>query len=175
MKTRSRSQHSPKTRPVVALLIVVATLFLLAGRSCGVVGALLSASVERLLGAAGTGLLIATAWALAFILATPAGTLTRIIVALWHACVTRRHTAAVVVMKSGSGGTTRRGGGVDAGESTTVSVLAPRDRMALKDVSTALKNLGYEKHEYEPLVSQMDPTAGFEKNVKSALKALRVN
>jgi len=169
MKTRSRSSHSPKTRPVLALLIVVSTLFLLAGRSCGVVGALLSASTERLLGVAGTGLLCVTAWALAFILATPPGTATRMIVALWHATVTRRHTAAVVVIRP------NRGEGVDAGRGATVPALAPTARRELQAVKDALKGLGYEKYEIEPIVSQMDPAAGFEKNVKSALKALRVN
>lgn len=188
MKTR-RSHAAPKTRPVAALLIVVFTLFLLAGRACGVAGALLSASVERLLGAAGTGLLVATLWCIAFILATAPGTATRLVVALWHATVTRRHTAAVVVIKSRSGGDSARGEGVDAGPVTTVSTLAPRHpfannvapalapalRRELQTVRDALKHLGYEKHEYEPLVARMDPTAGFEKNVKSALKALQAN
>ena len=68
-----------------------------------------------------------------------------------------------------------RSEGVDVGPGPTMSVLAPRDRMALQDVRTALKGLGYEKNEIEPLIAQMDPAAGFEKNVKNALKALRVN
>jgi hypothetical protein len=164
MKTRRNA--SPKSRPVAAILIVATTVFLLLGTRCGVLGALVSGSVRELLGAAGTGLLVATAWALAFILATPSGTLTRMVVSLWRACVTPRHRAAVVVMKTQA-------------ELPPVAVqklaLSPSNRMALKDVSTALKNLGYEKHEIEPIVSQMDPSAGFERNVKSALKALRTN
>ena len=52
MKTR----NAPKSRPVAAVLIVAATVFLLLGRNCGVLGALLAGSVDRLLGAAGLGL-----------------------------------------------------------------------------------------------------------------------
>ena len=167
----SRRHTSPKTRPVAALLIVVATLFLLAGASkgapCGVVGALLSASVARLLGDAGTGLLVATAWCIAFILATPPGTLTRMVVAVWHA-VKPKHRPSVVMVKA-------RGEGDGAGVGATVPALAPRDRQTLDAVRNALKNLDYTRAEYEPIVSRMDPALGFEKLVKSALKSLRVN
>ena len=165
---------SPRTRPVVAVLIVAATVFLLLGRNCGVLGALLAGSVDRLLGAAGMGLLCLTAWALAFILATPVGTFSRLVVTLWRHTVARRHTPSVVVMKT-RGDERTRSEGVDVGPGPTMSVLAPRDRMALQDVRTTLKGLGHEKNEIEPLIAQMDPAAGFEKNVKSALKALRVN
>ena len=79
MKTRNRS---PKSRPVAAILIVAATVFLLLGRNCGVLGALVAGSVDRLLGSAGLGLLCLTAWALAFILATPPGTASRLVVAI---------------------------------------------------------------------------------------------
>lgn len=172
----NKRSASPKSRPVAAVLIIAATVFLLAGRACGVVGALLASATERLLGTAGTGLLCVTAWALAFILATPPGTASRLCVALWHA-VKPRHSAAVVVIKSRSGGESSRGGGVDAGPAATVStpVPSPTDRRALQTVRDALKHLGYVTYEIEPLVSRMDPADGFEKNVKSALKALRIN
>ena len=166
----TKHSRSPKTRPVAALLIVVATLFLLAGRSCGVVGALLSASVERLVGAAGTALLVGTAWCIAFILATPPGTLTRMVVAVWHA-VKPRHRPSVVVVKTREA----RDEGEGAGVGATVSTLAPRDRQTLDAVRSALKNLDYNKNEYEPLIARMDPSLGFEKLVKNALKSLRVN
>jgi hypothetical protein len=167
----NKRSASPKSRPVAAVLIIAATVFLLAGRACGVVGALLASATERLLGTAGTGLLCVTAWALAFILATRPGTASRLAVALWHA-VKPRHTAAVVVIK-------QRGGGESAGVGATVPApspgVSPTDRRALQTVRDALKGLGYVTHEIEPLVAQMDPGAGFEKNVKSALKALRIN
>jgi Holliday junction resolvasome RuvABC DNA-binding subunit len=51
--------------------------------------------------------------------------------------------------------------------------LAPRDRQTLDAVRSALKNLDFNKNEYEPLVARMDPSLGFEKLVKSALKTLR--
>ena len=55
------------------------------------------------------------------------------------------------------------------------ALLSPTARKALEDVRTALKGLGYIAGEYNPIVAQLDPSAGFEKNVKNALKALRVN
>ncbi len=164
--------HSPKSRPVAALLILTATLFLLAGRSCGVVGALLSASVARLLGDAGTGLLVATAWTLAFIHATPPGTLTRMVVAVWK-FATRPRPAAVVVVKRGSTNAETADDVVAAVRS--LAGQSPRDRRELQAISDALKGLGFHRHEYEPIVAKMDPSVGFEKNVKAALKALQVN
>lgn len=168
----SRRHTAPKSRPVAAVLIVASTVFLLLGRNCGVLGALLAGSVDRLLGAAGMGLLCLTAWVLAFILATPAGTFTRIILALWRA--RPRHNAPSVVVMKTRGDERTRGEDVETRTGPTVSVLAPRDHMALQDVRTALKGLGYEKNEIEPLITQMDPSLGFEKLVKSALKSLRV-
>lgn len=168
----SRRHNAPKSRPVAAIIIVATTVFLLLGSRCGVLGALVDGSVDRLLGAAGLGLLCVTAWSLAFILATPPGTFTRIIVALWRA--RPKHTPSVVVVQT-RGDERTRGGDVDAGSSATVSAPAPRDRRELQAVKDALKGLGYEKYEYEPLVAQMDASLGFEKNVKSALKSLRVN
>jgi hypothetical protein len=174
MKTRNRS---PKSRPVAAVLIVAATVFLLLGRNCGVLGALLAGSADRLLGAAGMGLLCLTAWALAFILATPAGTFSRMVLALWRA--RPRHNAPqVVVMKT----RTVEPYVLQPGESThpfqnaaaIAPAAAPRDRQTLDAVRSALKGLDYTKAEYEPIVAQMDPSLGFEKLVKSALKSLRV-
>lgn len=176
MKTR----NAPKSRPVAAVLIVASTVFLLLGRRCGVLGALVDGSVDRLLGAAGLGLLCLTAWVLAFILATPAGTFTRIILALWRA--RPRHNApSVVVMKTQT---------IEQhvpyvlkpGESAhpfmnaaaIAPAQAPRDRQTLDAVRSALRGLDYTKAEYEPIVAQMDPSLGFEKLVKSALKSLRV-
>ena len=167
----SRRHTSPRTRPVAALLIVVATLFLLAsassGHPCGVVGALLSASVARLLGDAGTGLLVGTAWCIAFILATPPGTLTRMVVATWRACVSRRHRPSVVVMRPGAPLVKTTEPYIPA------PALAPRDRQTLDAVRNALKHLDYTKAEYEPLIARMDPSLGFEKLVRGALKSLR--
>ncbi|HEV3059716.1 MAG TPA: hypothetical protein VGY48_15805 [Vicinamibacterales bacterium] len=180
MKTRNLS---PKTRPVAALLTITATLFLLAGRSCGVVGALLSASVERLVGAAGTGLLVSTAWCIAFILATPPGTLTRMVVAVWRA-VKPRHRPSVVVVKTrpvelpmlsdaAVQAASKEAAVLIANRLDEQKTLAPRDRQTLDAVRSALKNLDFNKNEYEPLVARMDPSLGFEKLVKSALKTLR--
>jgi RuvA, C-terminal domain len=165
MKTHS---HSPRTNSIAALLLIVAAIFLRTGAHTGVLGALVSATAVRLVGDTGVALLTFTAFSIAFILATPPGTFTRMIAALWHA-VKPRHSAAVVVVK------TSRGGGVDAGLEATVSAPAPRDRRELQTVRDALKGLGYAKTEYEPLIARMDPTAGFEKLVKNALRALRVN
>lgn len=162
----SRRHSSPKSRPVAALLLVAATIFLLAGRACGVVGALLCASVTRLLGDAGTALLCATTWCIAFILATPPGTFTRMVVALWHA-VKPRHSAAVVV--------TRAPAEPEARPEDNTHPMPTRDRRTLTAVRDALKGLGYNKNEYEPIVAGMDPSLGFEKLVKSALKHLQVN
>jgi Holliday junction resolvasome RuvABC DNA-binding subunit len=54
-----------------------------------------------------------------------------------------------------------------------VAVLRPRDRQTLDAVRSALKNLDYARTEYEPIVAKMDPSLGFEKLVKNALKSLR--
>lgn len=161
MKTRN---HSPKTRPLLALLIVVATVFLLLGARAGVLGALVADVATRLLGVAGTGLLCVTAWCIAFILATPPGTLTRMVVAIWRHTVARRHSPSVVVMRPKA-----------AEPAVEPAVVSTRGRRALQDVKTALKNLGYEKHEYEPIVAQLDPALPLERLVRSALKALQVN
>lgn len=164
MKTRRHA--APKTRPVAAALLVAATAFLLLGAHAGVLGALTSGLAQRLLGAAGTGLLCSTTWVIAFILATPAGTLTRMVVALWHAfTVPSRHTVPTKTER------------VVKSETLQISgpPLSPNARRELQAVSDALKQLGYAKYEYEAFVAKMDPAAGFEKNVKSALKALQVN
>ncbi len=58
--------------------------------------------------------------------------------------------------------------GVVSGE-----IVSPAERMRLDDVRAALKQLGYQKHEYEPLVRGMNPTAPFEGLVKGALKSLQ--
>lgn len=60
-----------------------------------------------------------------------------------------------------------RDSGVVSGE-----IVSPVERMRLDDVRTALKQLGYTKNEYEPLVRAMDPRAPFEGLVKGALKKL---
>jgi RuvA, C-terminal domain len=168
MKTNRRSA-APKTRPVLAALLVAATLFLLLGHRSGVLGALTAGLAQRLLGAAGTGLLCSTTWVIAFILATPPGTATRLVIALWHAfTVPSRHTVTAK---------TERVAKPTAAETFQISgpPLSPKDRRALDDIRSALKQLGYLKHEYEPIVAKMDPAANFEKNVKNALKALQVN
>ena len=161
MKTHNRST---KSRPVLAILLVAATVFLLAGRTCGVVGALLSASVTRLLGDAGTALLCATTWCIAFILATPSGTFTRMVVTVWHAVKPRR-SAAVVVTRAPA----------EPEDTVDTHPMPTRDRRTLTAVRDALKGLGYERKEYEPIVASMDPSLGFEKLVKTALKHLQVN
>lgn len=166
MKTHSRS---PKSRPAAALLLVAATVLLLAGRACGVVGALLSASVTRLLGDAGTALLCATTWCIAFILATPSGTFTRMVVTVWHAVKPRRSAAAAVVVVKTQAALP------PAEPEDNTHPMPTRDRRTLTAVRDALKGLGYNKNEYEPIVAGMDPSLGFEKLVKSALKHLQVN
>jgi hypothetical protein len=163
MKTRNAS---PKSRPVLAILLVAATVFLLAGRTCGVVGALLSASVTRLLGDAGTALLCATTWCIAFILATPSGTFTRMVVTVWHAVKPRRSAAVVV---------TRAPAEPAPAADVDTHPMPTRDRRTLTAVRDALKGLGYHKSEYEAVVAGMDPSLGFEKLVKTALKHLQVN
>lgn len=147
---------------MLAALLVAATLFLLLGHRSGVLGALVSGLAQRLLGAAGTGLLCSTTCVIAFILGTPPGTLTRSIAAVWRACtVPARHTVTERTERTVRGET-----------EVPVPGLSPNDRRELKAVSDALKQLGFLKHEYEPIVARMDPAAGFEKNVKSALKSL---
>lgn len=176
MKTR----NAPKSRPVLAVLIVASTVFLLLGRNCGVLGALLAGSVDRLLGAAGLGLLCLTAWVLAFILATPPQTASRLVVALWKHTVAHRHTPQVVVMNTKM--VERMPYVPQPGElvhpfmnaAAIAPAQAPRDRQTLDAVRSALRGLDYTKAEYEPIVAQMDPSLGFEKLVKSALKSLRV-
>lgn len=51
--------------------------------------------------------------------------------------------------------------------------LVPAERMRLDDVRGALKQLGYQKHEYA-FVGSMDPSQPFETLVRDALKKLRV-
>ena len=166
MKTRNAS---PKSRPITALFIVVGTVFVLAGRSCGALGALVSATSERMVGTAGLALFACAAWTLAFILATPPGTLTRMILALWRQA-TRPRPSVVVVSKKSAVETVRElREALDEGQQAP----SPRVRQNLDAVRSALKNLDFNKNEYEPLVARMDGTQPFETLVKSALKSLR--
>jgi hypothetical protein len=182
----SRRNHSPKTRPFLALLIVATTVFLLLGASAGVLGALCFDVATRLLGAAGTGLLCGTAWCIAFILATPPGTLTRMVVAIWRHSVARRHTPSVVLMRPKATEPPRLRDTPEYAEfqaakrallavEPAAPALSVNHRRALDDVRTALKGLGYLKHEIEPVVATLDPNLPLENILRTAIKSLQVN
>jgi Holliday junction resolvasome RuvABC DNA-binding subunit len=50
--------------------------------------------------------------------------------------------------------------------------VAPAQRMKLDAVRGALKELGYKKYEFEPVVSGLDPTLSEELLVRDAVKQL---
>jgi hypothetical protein len=142
----------PLPRPAVALILTAAAVFTLLAPRCGLLGQLLSACLARLLGTPGTALLVVTLLALAVAVGAP-GLLTRLAQRLVNA----------------------KPKSVNA-KPEVVNVVRPtRERRALQDVRTALKNLGYVKNEIDPVVDALDPTMSLEKAVKAALQQLNVN
>ncbi|MBV8284103.1 MAG: hypothetical protein JO175_05585, partial [Candidatus Eremiobacteraeota bacterium] len=53
-----------------------------------------------------------------------------------------------------------------------INTLAPADRMRLDDVRTAMRELGYTKGEYEPVVAKLDPKLPLDVLLRGAIKTL---
>lgn len=157
MKNHSRS---PKTHPVAAVLLLATTLFTLPGRSCGVLGAFVAASLDHLIGTFGRVLLAAAAGAIAFILATPSGAFARLLSRAFRAVAARRSSEVVA----------RAPAARVARSQDTWS-----EQRVLADVRFNLNKLGYTRKEYDEVLLQMDLSRPLPEIVRDVLKTLRVN
>jgi hypothetical protein len=161
MKNHSRS---PKTHPVAAVLLLATTLFTLPGRSCGVLGAFVAASLDHLIGTFGRVLLAAAAGAIAFILATPPGALARLLSRAFQAAAARRSSEVVARAPAARVATSR-----DTSNDTW------SEQRALADVRFNLNKLGYSRKEYDEVLLEMDLSRPLPEIVRDVLKTLRVN
>jgi RuvA, C-terminal domain len=158
-----------KNRPVLGLLLFTAGFFLLLGSSCGLVGELMASVSRYLVGRTGTILLVLMAWTAGIILAVPPGALSRVLA--------RRIGGSKKAPKPTIGKIRK----MEASGAGAYSIHSPsfgrqvQGAMRLRDVRSALKNLGYTKEEYEPIVVGMDPEIPTEKLLRSALNMLQVN
>lgn len=137
-------------RPVLAFVLLAVAVFLALGDQCGVLGQQLSRAAHHYVGQLGVTLVAFLLICWAYFLGAPAGTAT----ALVRALRTRRRMAP-------------------ARAEVEPQALSPINRRKADDVRSAMKNLGYLKHEYDPVVAGLDLSLPLDGLVRASLKKLR--
>lgn len=152
------------SRPIPGILLLAFTFFYAFASSCGLVGHWVHRASVLLIGPAGSVVMAITLGAVGALLVFPIG--------VWVSAVRWAFRGRAVKHT-----TARRSVKPIEVEVTVAPVpkLPTVERMKLSDVRTALKNLGYERGEYEPVVAGMDPALPLETLVRGALKELRRN
>lgn len=141
------SNHHQPRRPVLAFVLLAAAVFLALGDQGGVLGQHLARSADHYIGQLGLLLVVVSLICASYSLGAPAGTATKIARALRD----RRRVSVV----------------------EPVQTLSPNDRRKADDVRSAMKNLGYLKHEYDPVVAGLDLSMPLDGLVRASLKKLR--
>lgn len=153
------------SRPIPGILLLAFTFFYAFAPACGLVGHWVHRASVLLIGPAGAVVLALTLGTIGVLLVFP--------IAVWVAA-TRWFIGRAPANRTTNTRTRR--------DMPPIEVMvrpAPKlptvERMKLSDVRTALKNLGFEKGEYEPVVAVLDPALPLETLVRGALKELRRN
>lgn len=181
------TMHPARKRLLLGFLLLAATFFYAFAGTCGLIGELVAHISSKLLGQTGSTLLALTMLVVGLLLVIPHGALSRFFAWAFHG---REARVARVVRESDkhmSEAEVRRIvaeaakiQGVGAGyvanpadlQNATPPELSVRERRNLDDVRTAMKQLGYHKNEFEPLVVKMDPRLAPEVLIRGAIKEL---
>jgi hypothetical protein len=147
-----------KRRPFLALVLLVAAVFLALGDQCGILGQHLTGFAVRYVGQLGTALVVLSLIASAYALGAPAGTAVK----LARVVRARRQVPPALI---------------DVAREIEEELLpkAPpttRDRRKADDVRSAMKSLGYLKREYDLVVATLDLSLPLDKLVRQSIQTL---
>ena len=141
--------------PVFALVLLTVAVFLALGDQGGALGQNLASFANRAVGQPGTVLVVLVLIASAYLIGAPTGTTAKIARSI------RAHRPV------------QRPARVDALIEVVASpALSPDDRRKADSVRTAMKSLGYLKHEYDPVVAGLDLNMSLEGLVRLTLQKL---
>ncbi len=153
-----------------ALLLLALAIFINNAPHCGFVGQQLTRATLYLFGTFGMRLIVFVLGAVAGGLAGLDVSIGRALVAIRKRSVNRRHEQREVRKAALSHELD-----VALNQAAQQAQLTPSARLKISDVHVALKNFGYRREEYEPLLAKMNLAQPLEILVKSALKDLRKN
>lgn len=140
-----------KRHPVVGLILLFVAVFIVLGGEGGALGQHLAAFAARCFGQTGALIVVGALVFSAYLLGAPAGTATKIARSIR---VRRRPEPAARV------------------EVAAAPALPVVDRRKADDVRSAMKSLGYLKHEYDPVVSDLDLALPLDQLVRQAIQKL---
>lgn len=176
------------SRPIPGILLLAFTFFYAFAPSCGLVGHWVHRASVLLIGPAGSVVLAFTLFALGTLLVFPIGVW--VAAARWFVgrvpanratnTRARRGIAPIDVEVTVVPAHEKRAAQLDVAlaaalKESRIPKLPTVERMKLSDVRTALKNLGYNKDEYESVMAGLDPALPLETLVRGAIVALRRN
>jgi hypothetical protein len=188
-----KNLHPARKRLLLGFLLLAATFFYAFAPTCGLIGQFVHFASSRLLGQTGSTLVALVMLGVGLMLVIPHGAVRSAARWVWHgrearvAGVVRELDAHVRGEFSPAQrremlrilSEVRQNLPIDKRALVPVlpgepppTKLAPAERMKLDAVRGALKELGYKKYEFEPIVAGLDPTLSDEVLVRDAVKQL---
>jgi hypothetical protein len=186
-----KNLHPARKRLVAGILMLAIAFFYAFAPTCGAIGHLVARGSAYLLGQTGSSLVALTLFTVGGLFVIPHGAIGALVRWAWHGrearvgrvvadmdrfVTTKREARQVDVehVKKIVIGVLREHGRKVVQDAVAGEIVTrpPAERMRLDDVRGALKNLGYLKNEYEPVVAGLDPKLPLETLVRGAIKTL---
>jgi hypothetical protein len=177
-----KNLHPARKRLLIGFLMLAACFFYAFAGTCGLIGQLIARASSTLLGQTGSTLVALVMLGVGLMLVIPHGAVRGFFSWVWHgrearvAGVVREmdaHVSAAAVKRIVAEALAAREAPVEVAPAEVAPPkLAPAARMKLDAVRGALKQLGYAKNEFEPIVAALDPTLSDEVLVRDAVKQL---
>jgi hypothetical protein len=146
-----KKQSTEPRRPVLALILLAAAIFLTFGNQAGALGQHLAGFADYYVGHLGVALIVLTLLSIAYVLGVPAGTATKIanLIRAWQQATPAPSRILV--------------------EKALLPTALALDHRKADDVRSAMKSLGYFKREYDPVLVGLDMSLPVEKLVRAAI------
>jgi hypothetical protein len=177
-----KSLHPARKRLLLGFVLLAATFFYAFAPTCGLIGQFIHFASSRLLGQTGSTLVALVMLGVGMMLVIPHGAVRSAARWVWHgrearvAGVVREmdaHVSAAAVKRIVAEALAAREAPVEVAPAEVAPPkLALAARMKLDAIRGALKQLGYAKNEFEPIVAGLDPTLSDEVLVRDAVKQL---
>jgi hypothetical protein len=167
-----KNLHPARKRLLIGFLLLAATFFYAFAGTCGLIGQLISRASATLLGQTGSTLVALVMLGVGLMLVIPHGAVRGFFSWVWHGREARVGRVVDEMHVAERRRTVQRHFMEKLEEDAAEPKVAPAQRMKLDAVRGALKELGYKKYEFEPVVSGLDPTLSEELLVRDAVKQL---
>lgn len=173
-----KSLHPARKRLLIGFILLACTFFYAFAGTCGLVGQLVARASSTLLGQTGSTLVSLVMLGVGLMLVIPHGAVGSAARWVWHGREARvgavvremdAHVSKREIQRLVAEALAER-----AVPAVATSPTPPAERMKLDAVRGALRELGYKKHEYEPVMAGLDPALSDEKLVRAAIKQLNV-